>query len=333
MSKETALITGATGVIGPAVAWALRDAGYRIRIFSRRKPNQGLLPSDAELFLGDITDPVTIAPAIQEVSLVVHLAGLLHIIDPAESLRESYRRINVAGTANVIAAANRVAAERVVFSSTIAVYGESRHQILNEDSATNPETLYAETKLDAEKIVLGAKRADGKPLGTVLRLAAVYGGRVKGNYRRLVSSLAHKRFIPIGSGSNRRTLVHSQDVARAVALVARQESAAGKIYNVTDGQLHTLSEIISAICASLGRKPPRIPIPVKAARLAVTALQGSARMVGYKSPIGRETIDKYTEDIAVDGTRLQLELGFKPKFDLRSGWNETIAEMRRDRQI
>ena len=53
------------------------------------------------------------------------------------------------------------------------------------------------------------------------------------------------------------------------------------------------------------------------------------RLVGRKSPIGRATIDKYTEDIAVDSQLIQKELGFKLKFDLRSGWRETVQEMRK----
>ena len=333
MSRKTTLITGATGVIGPAVAWALNNAGYRIRIFSRCKPSRGLLPADAELFLGDITDPATIEPAMQDVTLVVHLAGLLHIIAPPESLREVYRRVNVAGTANVVAAATRAGAERVVFSSTIAVYGDSDNKVVTEESPANPTTLYAETKLDAEVIVLSARSSEGRPLGTVLRLAAVYGPRLKGNYRRLVSSLAHRRFIPIGAGSNRRTLVYSKDVAAAVVLAATQPSSAGKVYNVTDGRVHSLNEIISTICASLGRRPPRVSIPLGAARIAAATLESSARIVGYKASIGRETIDKYAEDIAVDGTRIQSELGFSPQFDLRSGWKETVEEMRRDGQF
>ena len=53
------------------------------------------------------------------------------------------------------------------------------------------------------------------------------------------------------------------------------------------------------------------------------------RMIGYPSPIGRATIDKYTDDIAVDSTRIQTELGFKPQYDLLTGWQETVQEMRR----
>ena len=58
-------------------------------------------------------------------------------------------------------------------------------------------------------------------------------------------------------------------------------------------------------------------------------MEDAFRLVGRKSPIGRDTIDKYTEDIAVDSTRIQTELGFKPQYDLLTGWQETVQEMRR----
>jgi len=83
---------------------------------------------------------------------------------------------------------------------TIAVYGQSDGRILTEDTPPDPETFYARTKLAAERIVLEAKGADGGQIGTVLRLGAVYGSRIKGNYQRLVQSLARGRFIPVGNG-------------------------------------------------------------------------------------------------------------------------------------
>jgi nucleoside-diphosphate-sugar epimerase len=57
-------------------------------------------------------------------------------------------------------------------------------------------------------------------------------------------------------------------------------------------------------------------------------MEDTLRLVGRKSPISRDTIDKYTEDIAVDGSLIQKELGFIPQYDLKTGWEETIEEMR-----
>jgi len=58
-------------------------------------------------------------------------------------------------------------------------------------------------------------------------------------------------------------------------------------------------------------------------------MENAFRLVGRKSPISRDTIDKYTEDIAVDSQLIQEELGFVPKFDLKTGWQETVQKMRR----
>ena len=200
---------------------------------------------------------------------------------------------------------------------------------MTEDTPPHPNTFYVGTELAAERIVLDAKRADGQPLGTVLRFAAIYGPRIKGNYHRLVQALARRRFIPIGDGSNRRTLIYDRNVAKAALLALQHPNSAGKVYNVSDGHFHTLKEIIVAICQALGRNPPRISLPLGPVRLAAGILENAGRMIGYQSPVGRGTIDKYTEDIAVSSQRIQTELGFKPQFDLLTGWRETVQEMRK----
>jgi nucleoside-diphosphate-sugar epimerase len=239
-----------------------------------------------------------------------------------------YRRINVGGTATVVEAAIKAGVKRVVLFSTIAVYGPADGQELNEQSPTQPETFYAQTKLAAEKIVLNAKRANGQLIGTVLRLGAVYGSRIKGNYERLTHALARNRFIPIGSGLNRRTLVYDKDVGRVAALTVTHPAAVGRVFNVTDGEFHTLKEIIESICSALGGKPPRLSLPVGPTRILAGLIEKGAYAIGIKPPVTREMVDKYTEDIAVDGSLIQKDLGFAPLCDLRASWEETIREMR-----
>jgi UDP-glucose 4-epimerase len=267
------------------------------------------------------------------VDVVVHLAALLHIVNPSPQLREKYEKINVGGTASVIEAARLSEVKRVVFFSTISVYGSNRDLILDEGVAPQPDTFYAQTKLAAERIVLGARGADGQALGTVLRLAAVYGPRIKGNYERLLRALSRGKFIPIGDGYNRRTLIYERDVGRAAVVAAEHPEAAGRIYNVSDGQFHTLKEIIETMCEALGRKAPRFSIPLGPARVIAATMEKMARVTGRKSGVGRATLDKYTEDVAVDSHRIQKELGFVPKFDLKSGWRETVQEMRQAGQL
>ena len=169
---------------------------------------------------------------------------------------------------------------------------------------------------------MDARGGGGVPLTTILRLAAVYGPRVKGNYLRLVQALARRRFVPIGRGDNLRTVVFENDVAAAVSLAATRPGAAGRIYNVSDGNPHPLREIIAAICTALGRRPPRWHAPVAPVRLAL----GAASVIDRRLPA---MLEKYLEEIAVDGSRIERELGFRAETGLIDGWRATVAEMRR----
>ncbi|MFH1933513.1 MAG: NAD-dependent epimerase/dehydratase family protein [Pseudomonadota bacterium] len=328
-NNTSVLVTGATGAVGPRIVSALIEAGYSVRTLSLDAPPTSAWPDGVDVRLGDVTDVATVQRVMQGVDSVVHLAALLHIVNPPTELHKKYERINVGGTATVVEAAVKAGVKRVILASTIAVYGPSDGKFLNEDSNTTPDTFYGRTKLAAEKIVLNARRADGQPLGTVLRFGAVYGSRIKGNYERLVRALARNRFVPIGNGNNRRTLIYDKDVGSAAELAVSHPAAAGRLFNVTDGGFHTLNGIIESICFALGRKPPRLSLPVGPARILISLIEKGSHAIGLKPPITLAMIDKYTEDIAVDGSLIQKELGFVPQYDLKTGWEETIREMPR----
>ena len=328
-SPKRILITGASGAIGPRVVHAFHDKGFIVRTFSLDPPQIGMFPEGVENLVGDITNSGEVSSAMTGIDYVVHMAALLHVDNPPPSLEPMYDRINVDGTSNVVAACTRENVQRIVFFSTIAVYGPGKGKIHSEDTPPNPISRYAMTKLAGEGLVLAAKGRDGHALGTILRLSSVYGPRVKGNFRRLVYALARRRFIAIGNGNNRRTLTYDSDVAAAAVLAATNPKAAGQIYNVTDGQIYTMTEILTVLCDLLGRQAPRVHLSSGVARMAVGAFELGARVVGKKSSFAKATFDKYLEDMPVSGERIMTELGFSPRFDLEHGWSEVIDEMRR----
>lgn len=327
------LITGATGAVGPSVVREALEAGYRVRTLSLDLPQEDSWTKDVDMRLGDVTDLSAVQSAMEGVDGVIHLAALLHVVNPPDSLRGEYERVNVGGTATVTKAASLAKVGRMVFFSTIAVYGDTAGSIVTEDSPLHPDTFYARTKREAEKVVLEAGNSHGRPMGTVLRMGAIYGARIKGNYERLVHALATGRFIPIGDGENRRTLIHEKDVARAAVLALFHPSSAGNVYNVSDGCYHSMNEIIASICSALGRPRPRFRLPVGPVRKIAGIIEDGAGVLGMKAPVVRATIDKYTEDMAVSSERIRLQLGFTPRFDLASGWAETIEQMRQRKDV
>ena len=130
-------------------------------------------------------------------------------------------------------------------------------------------------------------------------------------------------------GRNRRTVIYDKDVGRAAVLAVIHPAAAGRVFNVTDGEFHTLKEIIDSICAALGRRPPKLFHPRFLGPIRGWDIgRWNPTDWAARSAITRSTIHKYTEDIAVSGKRIREELGFSSQYDLETGWKETIQEMR-----
>jgi nucleoside-diphosphate-sugar epimerase len=330
---ECALVTGATGAVGPALVHALCRSGCRVKAVARNAPPPGVLPQNVEFIAGDVAQSQFINSIMDGVTLVFHLAAKLHVFDPPENLLDEYERTNVTGARCIIESAERKGAKRIVYFSTISVYGNNLGAIPNEDFEPRPVGIYAQTKLRAEQLILNARRSGSEPMGVVLRPAAVYGPRIKGNYRRLIKALDRRRFIQIGPGDNRRAMIHESDLARAALLAARHPAAANRIFNVSDGSNYSFREILSAICAALNRKPPRFSIPAGPVRALIGMLETAAGILGAHPPVTHAILDKYLEDSAVDATRIQQELGFAPQFSLVSGWNDAIKKMKESGDI
>jgi UDP-glucose 4-epimerase len=320
LNQQTCFVTGATGVVGPVLVRDLLERGYKVRALVRRPIADDELPREVEIFQGDLLDKEILKEAIEGVDIVFHLAAKLHINNPAPSLKEEYKRVNVSGTESLLEIAQSVSLKRFVYFSSIAVYGKSkpREDLITEVDEVSPDALYAETKYEGERIVLDDES------GVVLRLAAVYGKGMKGNYPRLVNALKRRRYLHIGKGTNRRTLVHVRDVSRAAIVAAENPVAVGKIYNVTDGTVYSIKEIIETICKVLEIAPPKFHLPERPARIMAGVFEDAFALIKKRAPVNRATIDKLLEDIAVSGDKIKTELGFQPQYDLLKGWKEAL---------
>lgn len=314
------VVTGATGAVGPAVANRIaREAGATVLALARHAPPPGLLLPQVRFESHDLLGDGVLR-CVRDADCVLHLAARLHTNDPAGARRDEYERVNVEGTRRLVDAVRPSA--RFVFFSTVDVYGPTPVGTqATETTAPNPRSMYGDTKLRAEQFVLQ------HPGGLVLRLGAVYGSSVKANYARLVHALARHRYIQVGPGTNVRSLIFERDVAQAAWLAAGPDRLPSRIYNLTDGRLHTVNDIVSAISAALGRQPPRWSLPAPPVRAAAATLDALFRAAGRRSPVTPQMIDKLQENVAVSGQRFLEEASFRPGWDLASGWTAALCQM------
>lgn len=317
------LITGATGAVGPAVVAAAMASGLRVRTLSRHADASSR--PGVEHIVGDIRDATVRRRALEGVEGVLHLAAVLHLVDPRAQRDAAYGEVNADATRGLAEDARDAGVRRLVFFSTIAVYGKSAPVTADESTAPRPDSPYAHSKLAAERVVLGTINHERQPLGVVLRLAAVYGPRLKGNYRTMLRHLAAGRPLPLLPGVNLRTLVFDTDVADAALLALATPAAAGCVFNVTDGTAHTLRAITASMCAALGRPAPRIGVPAGVAAAAVRIAR--PLLVGRLAALGAQ-VEKFNEHNAVNGARIRTALGFTPQVALDEGWRRTVAGLR-----
>lgn len=259
----TVLVTGSTGFLGSAVVRDFTDAGWPVLGLSR---SESLLSVDLSESGLDVTEL-----ELPKLDSLVHTAGLAHQFGNVPV--ELFTDVNVGGTKKALEIARHFDAQHFVLVSSVSVYGTGsvNGEPVDESVQCNPIGPYAESKYQSE--LLAQKFCGDFGMGlTILRPATIIGKGDKGNVARLASQIAAGRFLWVGSGANRKSLVCNSDVAmvcrRVVenALRAQRPSVANKTFNVTSPAL-TMNRVVSVLAESIGRSVPRLRVPDAGARL------------------------------------------------------------------
>lgn len=317
MTGRTILLTGASGVLGPVVAAHLRAQGYAVRTLSRRE-----LPALPLHVACEITDAAGVARAVDGVEAVVHLAAKLHVENPAASLADEYERVNVEGTRVVGAAARAAGVKRLVYISTVKVYGKAQASPVAETETPAPKTIYAQTKYAGEQAAQGAGLEH-----VILRLSAVYGQQVRGSWAKLISAIRRGLFVPVGDGSNLRTLTYEADVAAAIQLALESDVMANSIYNVSGFEAVTMDAILRSIYGALGRSVPRVRVPKGLATAGVSLAERAFALAGRRSLLPVEAFQQLVESEVYSGAKLRA-LGFAPTLPFDETWRQAIGSER-----
>jgi nucleoside-diphosphate-sugar epimerase len=250
VDQQRILVIGGAGYIGSALVGLLLDRGYRVRVLDRmlygQEPIAPMLGNPRlEIMRADLRQVDSVVQAMQDVDAVVHLGAIVG--DPACALNEQVTiDINLVATRMIAEVAKGLGIKRFVFASTCSVYGAS-DELLDEQSALNPVSLYARTKIACERVLIRLADPDFRPC--ILRFATIYGlsGRTRFDLviNLLTAKAAFDREITVSGGDQWRPFIHVEDAAIGIvhALHAPPDVVGGQIYNIGgNGENYTIDQ-------------------------------------------------------------------------------------------
>ncbi len=308
------LVTGGSGFIGTRLVEDLLKENHEVKIFDKRASET--YPD--LVIIGDVRDKEAMIDACKNMDVIYNLAA-----EHADNVtpKSLYADVNVGGAKNVVIAAKENNITRIVFTSTVAVYGLSQ-EYPDESFEPNPVSEYGITKFAAEEIFNTWVDYSTDNSLTIVRPAVVFGENNVGNVHRLIEQIEKGRFVMVGAGNNKKSMGYVGNISHFLATKVN-ESSGIDVYNFAGKPDLTSAQIVDIITDEL-RIKKRIPhIPEWAGMLGGYIFDVLSKITGKKFPISTVRIKKFTSDTTVSTEKL-LASGFKDSYGLEEGLRRMI---------
>jgi len=316
------VITGGTGFIGSRLALDSLQKGYSVTLVGQENnatesQNRRLIElKGGQVVICSVNDREKIVEALKDADVVYHLAAAQH---EAHLSDKTFWDVNVEGTKNVLEASLAAGIKRFIHGSTIGVYGTALDGKLDELSPVKPDNIYGVTKLQAESLVRSFQ--DKLPI-VIIRISETYG---PGDHRllKLFRAIDNNVFLRIGSGQNIHHLIYIKDLIEGLNLASHRDEAVGRVFVLSGNDALTTSKMIDVIAAELGKKVPRVGLPLPPFLALATAVETLCRPLGIQPPLHRRRMDFFRKSFQFSQKQAREVMGFDPRVSFIEGVAET----------
>ena len=282
--KKTVLVTGGNGFIGKRLTDALLQAGYKVRIVSRRAPKHQPVHPDVSIVQADYQNVDSLCKAMQGCAIVYHLAAAIFGFKYAD-----FEKANTLATQNMVEAANATAGvERFIYMSSLAASGfatDTEHPRVETDEPA-PISDYGITKLGGEKALA---KLNPNIIWTIFRAPIVYGGSESG-----VSKIATwvKRGLMVNtSGNGLFSFVYVGDLVSALAAIPTTVGTENQIFFICEEKDYLWPDFINKMAAAMGARKPFMPqAPGWMLHIAAATYSLAARLTGAQPALNYDKI-------------------------------------------
>ncbi len=305
-----ALVTGANGFTGSHLVKVLVAKGDRVVGLVRKSSNLDRLANcnNLELVYGDITDSSALQQAMTGVDTVFHTAAYveLGIVNELEM-----ERVNLEGTRTVLEAAKANGVSKMVYCSTIGIFGDTQGQTIDETFKRKQQgfsSAYDRTKYLAQELV-DSFASQGLPVVSVLP-SGIFGPDDP-HFRPILQQFLNRKLKLWAGGSRVTGIVHVEDLATAMILAA-EKGVNGQKYIISAGDL-TTKEMFATMARFTGIPAPR-EAPKLLVRFVGNLLDPLGRLFKFQPPLSRERVHYiYDRCVRVDATKARTNLDWQPR--------------------
>lgn len=320
------LITGGVGFIGSHLCRRLLKEGFDITAldnFSTGKlRNLKDIIDDIHFVFGDIQDYRVVSQAVKNCDAIIHEAFPYSI--SGMNLDEQHLDTGIIGTFNVLNAAVEAHVQKVVFASSVAVYGLSQSLPIKETDPINPFLLYGTTKYAGE-LYCNTFSKLYKLETVILRYFYIYGPTYP-NYEHsavmnfVTRAVKGEPLLIYGDGTQVRDYTYIDDAVEGTMLALKKDSCYGEVYNIASGTGISILELAKAVKNIVGEH-----IEIQFATEKDYKQSDSGIPIGLTTKVDGKWIDErsYVADI----TKARKELNYNPKFDINSGIMKLIGDL------
>jgi len=309
-------IIGGSGFVGTRLMEALKQ-DQEFEFLNIDKLQSGTFPAITRI--ADVKDKVALNTSLAGIDIVVLLAAEHRDDVTPFSL---YYDVNVQGMKNTLEAMEINCVKRIVFTSTVAVYGLNKANP-NEEAAINPFNHYGKSKWQAEQVLQQWYQSHPDWNINVIRPTVIFGERNRGNVYNLLKQIASGKFLMIGKGNNKKSMSYIGNVVAFIEFLIRNRTVGYEVYNYVDKPDFTTNDLVYHTGEALGRKIPTIHIPFAVGMLGAYGFDTMAGLLRRKFSISAVRVKKFCAVTQFDSLKA-MSTGFVPPYSMEDGLRRTL---------
>ena len=308
-------LIGASGFVGTRLIELLKQNNYFLQNVDKK---QSRFHSEITV-IADVLDKNNLVTLLDNTDVVILLAAEHRDDVTPTSL---YYDVNVGGMRNTLEAMEANGVKRIIFTSSVAVYGLNKNNP-TETYPADPFNHYGKSKWEAEKVLQEWYKVHPDWNINVIRPTVIFGERNRGNVYNLLKQISSGRFLMVGKGNNKKSMAYVGNIVAFIKFLIENKTTGYEVYNYIDKPDFTMNELVDHVSKVLNKHIPSVHYPLWLGMLGGFCFDVLAFITRRKLTISSVRVKKFCATTQFDATKVQ-NTDFRAPYTLEEGLARTL---------